>query len=121
MPHRRRLIVHAFGHPPDVTRLEPYEPAMPEAGDVRVRMRVAAVNPSDIVTIAGAYSSRTRLPFVPGFEGVGVIDAVGAQVADLRVGDRAQGALQSLRKLGGGASPRWQSTRSIASPIACAT
>ena len=88
MPPPRRLIVHAFGHPPDATRLEPYEAAMPEAGEVRVRMRVAAINPSDIVTIAGAYSSRTRLPFVPGFEGVGVIDAVGAQVADLRVGDR---------------------------------
>ncbi|HSP26386.1 MAG TPA: zinc-dependent alcohol dehydrogenase family protein [Saliniramus sp.] len=61
---------------------------MPRAGLVRVRMRLAAVNPSDLVTIAGTYSSRTQLPFVPGFEGVGIVDAVGPEVEDLRPGDR---------------------------------
>ncbi|MGJ3262404.1 MAG: zinc-dependent alcohol dehydrogenase family protein [Salinarimonas sp.] len=88
MEAHRRLIVHSFGHPPDVVRLELSNRPEPEADAVRVRMRLAAINPSDLVTISGAYASRARLPFVPGFEGMGVIDAVGSGVADLCPGDR---------------------------------
>lgn len=65
MERHRRLIVHAFGYPSDVVRLERCEIAPPRAHEVRVRMRLAAINPSDLVTISGAYASRMRLPFVP--------------------------------------------------------
>ncbi|GGK32456.1 zinc-dependent alcohol dehydrogenase family protein [Salinarimonas ramus] len=88
MDDRRRLVVHAFGPPAEVVRLERRALERPRAHEVRVRMLLSAINPSDLVTIAGAYPSRTTLPFVPGFEGVGVIDAVGSEVADLRPGDR---------------------------------
>lgn len=47
------------------------------AGEVLVRMIAAAVNPSDAVSVSGAYASRTSFPFVPGFEGVGVIERAG--------------------------------------------
>lgn len=55
----------------DVARVEPE----PLTGDdaVRLRMPASTVNPSDLVTISGAHASRTRYPFVPGFEGIGEV------------------------------------------------
>jgi NADPH:quinone reductase-like Zn-dependent oxidoreductase len=97
-----RTIVYEFGPPPDSICLEPAPTTALGPGLVRVRMRLAAVNPSDLVTIAGAYSSRTQLPFVPGFEGVGIIDAVGPEVEDLRPGDRV---------LPIGSAGAWQDTK----------
>ncbi|WP_212128428.1 hypothetical protein [Brevibacterium sp. SMBL_HHYL_HB1] len=44
-------------------------------------MTASTVNPSDAVTVSGAYASRTEFPFVPGFEGVGVpANAIGERV-----------------------------------------
>src|SRR5699024_2731349 len=48
--------------------------------EVDVAMLASTVNPSDAVTVSGAYGSRTTFPFVPGFEGVGVIQRVGSGV-----------------------------------------
>jgi NADPH:quinone reductase-like Zn-dependent oxidoreductase len=56
------------------------------SGFVRVRMRLATINPSDLITISGAYS-RTVFPFVPGFEGVGEVEWAPAN-SRLRVGTR---------------------------------
>src|SRR5699024_4126559 len=55
----------------DVARVEPE----PLTGDdaVRLRMLASTVNPSDLVMISGAHASRTRYPFVPGFEGIGEV------------------------------------------------
>ncbi|HLS34227.1 MAG TPA: alcohol dehydrogenase catalytic domain-containing protein [Brevibacterium sp.] len=69
-------------------------------GYARVHMIAASINPSDVITIRGAYS-RTTFPFCPGFEGVGeVIDAdrdgpvrPGQRVIALR----AAGAWSSIR------------------------
>jgi NADPH:quinone reductase-like Zn-dependent oxidoreductase len=80
--------VRTFGAAPEVVALETYEPGQPAPGHVRVRMTARSVNPSDLLTISGTYSSRTRLPFVPGFEGMGVVEDVGPGVTELRVGDR---------------------------------
>jgi len=51
-------------------------------------MLLASINPSDLVTVSGAYRSRTCLPFVPGFEGVGVVEAVGTRLSESLVGQR---------------------------------
>jgi NADPH:quinone reductase-like Zn-dependent oxidoreductase len=80
--------VRTFGPAPEVVALETYEPGPPGPGQVRVRMTARSVNPSDLLTISGTYCSRTRLPFVPGFEGVGVVEDVGPGVTELRAGDR---------------------------------
>jgi NADPH:quinone reductase-like Zn-dependent oxidoreductase len=82
-----RAVIHAFGPPAETVQVETCEPPPLGAGMVHVRMTAAAINPSDIVTISGAYATRTRLPFVPGFEGVGVIEAA-APDAGLAPGDR---------------------------------
>ena len=50
------------------------------AGEVVVHMLVSTFNPSDAVTVFGAYASHTAFPLVLGFEGVGIIDCIGPGV-----------------------------------------
>ena len=62
----------------------------PAAGEVRVRVHVSAVNPSDTKNRGGARNNVT-MPFpviVPHQDGAGIIDAVGAGVDPARVGER---------------------------------
>ncbi|KOC87235.1 zinc-dependent alcohol dehydrogenase family protein [Winslowiella iniecta] len=69
-----RAIVQHFGVAADCVGLEHYLPCPTESGKAAVRMQLAAINPSDLITISGAYPTRTQLPFVPGFEGVGTVE-----------------------------------------------
>ena len=62
------------------------EPGELRAGEVVVRMLVSTFNPSDAVTVSGAYVSRTAFPLVPGFEGVGIIDRIGPGVPTSALG-----------------------------------
>jgi NADPH2:quinone reductase len=62
----------------------------PGANQVRVRVHVSGVNPSDTKT-RGGYGGNTRMEFpriVPGQDGAGVIDRVGPGVAESRIGER---------------------------------
>ncbi|KAK1676551.1 putative alcohol dehydrogenase [Colletotrichum godetiae] len=99
-----RAIVNSFGPAKDVVQIEDYTPSPPGPGQVRVRMLLASINPSDLVTISGAYASRTTLPHVPGFEGVGVIESLGEGVTNLTLGQR-------VLPLGGAGA--WQTTRIV--------
>lgn len=76
-----RAVVRAFGDPRQVIGLEEVERPAPGPGEVEIRIRRAAINPSDLIPVTGAYRSRTALPFVPGFEGVGEIMRLGPAVA----------------------------------------
>lgn len=82
-----RAIVREFGPIQDVVQLENLPLPELAAGDARVKMVYATINPSDIITISGAYRSRISVPFVPGFEGVGVIEHAPAG-SHLPVGQR---------------------------------
>ncbi len=84
-------------------------PQEPGSGEVRIRQAAAGVNFIDVYQRQGLYS--LSLPMVLGVEGAGVIEAVGAGVEGLRVGDRvAYGAM-----LGGYAAtrllPAWRVVR----------
>jgi mitochondrial enoyl-[acyl-carrier protein] reductase / trans-2-enoyl-CoA reductase len=54
---------------------------------VRVRMRYAPVNPADLNFIEGIYGKKPVLPAVPGVEGAGEVEEVGAGVTSLKKGD----------------------------------
>lgn len=67
------------------------------AGEVRIRVRAAGVNFADLMARLGLYPDAPPMPCVVGYEVSGVIDAVGAGVEDLAVGDRVFG----MPKFGG--------------------
>jgi NADPH2:quinone reductase len=60
----------------------------PAPGQVRVAIHAASLNFPDLLTVQGKYQIKPPLPFVPGSEFSGVVEAVGADVGHLRVGDR---------------------------------
>lgn len=66
---------------------------VPEAGpgEVRVRVRASAVNFPDLLMTRGAYQLKPDLPFVPGLEFSGEVDAVGVGVTGWSAGDAVVG------------------------------
>jgi len=74
----KRVVFDRVGSPADVLRVEDDVPApQPNRGEVLVRMLASPINPSDLMYIAGGYGITPKLPATPGFEGVGVVEAVG--------------------------------------------
>lgn len=65
-----------------------HDPGAPRAGQVRVRIRAAGVSFADILTATGRYQARPAVPFVPGSECAGVVEALGEGVTHLSVGQR---------------------------------
>src|SRR5882724_7528347 len=70
--------------------LEVVELPLPEPGpgEVRVKIRATGVGATDIAMRRGSSSFVPPIPFIPGYESVGVVDAVGANVRTLKEGDR---------------------------------
>jgi NADPH2:quinone reductase len=84
----KRIRVYEFGDPA-VLKLEEAADPQPAASEILIRVKAAGVNPYDTYMRAGAYGARTpQLPFTPGSDAAGVVEAVGPDVADLTPGDR---------------------------------
>ncbi|MDR7280252.1 NADP-dependent oxidoreductase [Catenuloplanes atrovinosus] len=88
----KRVQYHQYGGP-EVLRLEDFTPARPGPGEVLVRVRAAAANPMDWKIRSGALRSMTGREFPRGIghDFAGVVEAVGAGVTRLRVGDEVLG------------------------------
>ncbi len=59
----------------------------PKAGEVRIAISAASLNFPDLLTVEGKYQFKPPLPFVPGSEYAGHIDAIGEGVSHLKIGD----------------------------------
>jgi len=59
----------------------------PKPGEVRIAVRAASLNFPDILIVQNKYQMKPPLPFVPGSEYAGIVDAVGDGVTHLKVGD----------------------------------
>jgi NADPH2:quinone reductase len=59
----------------------------PKAGEVRIAIRAASLNFPDLLIVQNKYQMKPALPFVPGSEYAGVVEAVGTGVTHLKVGD----------------------------------
>jgi NADPH2:quinone reductase len=70
------IRVHAFGAP-EVLALEDVFDPVPGRGEILVRVGAAGVNPVDTYVRAGAYSELPALPYIPGSDAGGVIEALG--------------------------------------------
>lgn len=84
------IRVHEYGGP-EALRLDEVSAPEPAAGQVRVRLAAVGVNFIDVYHRTGAYQS--ELPIIPGREGAGVVDAVGAGVSGVQEGDRVAFAM----------------------------
>ena len=83
----KAIRVHEFGEP-DVMRLEEVPDPTPGPGQVVVRVHAAGVNPVDAYIRAGLYNREAPLPYTPGTDAAGVIEAIGEGVGRLTVGTR---------------------------------
>lgn len=86
MKKTKAVMFHEHGEPAEVLRVEEQELPPLGAGDVRVEMLAAPINPADINLIQGTYGKLPPLPAVAGLEGVGVVAEVGDAVRDLENG-----------------------------------
>lgn len=87
----RAVIADAFG-PPESHALREFDPGPPGQGQVRVAIKVAGISYVDVLTAMGKYQFHPPLPFIPGSEYAGIVEAVGEGVSHLAVGDRVNGS-----------------------------
>jgi NADPH:quinone reductase len=83
----KAIRVHEFGGP-EVLKLEDVATPKPSGGEVLVRIHAAGVNPYDTYMRAGTYAVKPPLPYTPGSDGAGVVEAVGEGVKKVKKGDR---------------------------------
>jgi NADPH2:quinone reductase len=83
----KAIIVREFGAA-DVLKLEEIEPPTPSANQILVKIEAAGVNPVDTYIRAGFYPVKPNLPYTPGKDGAGRVEAVGADVKKFKTGDR---------------------------------
>ena len=83
----KAIRVHEFGSP-EVLKLEEVATPKPSAGQVLVRIHSAGVNPYDTYMRAGTYALKPSLPYTPGSDAAGVVEAVGEGVKKVKRDDR---------------------------------
>jgi NADPH:quinone reductase-like Zn-dependent oxidoreductase len=86
------IQVHNYGGP-EVLILEQTSLPEPNADQVLIQLKAAGVNPADWKYRAGLYKQFMPLqfPWIPGLEGSGVVEVVGANVTTLKKGDEVYG------------------------------
>ncbi len=83
----KAIQVYQFGGP-EVLAVHEVPTPKPGPGEVLVRVRAAGVNPYDTYMRNGAYPVKPALPYTPGSDAAGTIEAVGEGVAKVKPGDR---------------------------------
>jgi NADPH2:quinone reductase len=83
----RALICSDYSGP-DALAVGEVESPVPGAGEIRLRVVAAAINFPDGLITQGLYQFKPDLPFIPGSEAAGWVDAVGPGVSGIAVGDR---------------------------------
>jgi propanol-preferring alcohol dehydrogenase len=81
----RAAVIRAFDAP---LVIEDREIPEPRDGEIRVRIETSGICHTDIHAARGDWPVRPALPLVPGHEGVGIVDALGAGVTRVREGQR---------------------------------
>ena len=82
----KAILVRTFGGPEVLQPAEVDDPVV-TPGRVVVRIQAAGVNPVEAYIRTGSYARLPPLPWVPGFDGAGIIEAVGSSVTRFQPGD----------------------------------
>jgi NADPH2:quinone reductase len=83
----KAIVVREFG-PPEVMVLEEIDLPRPSGSQVLVRVHAVGVNPVETYIRSGTYPSVPALPYTPGKDAAGTVEAVGEGVTSLKPGDR---------------------------------
>lgn len=83
----RAVIADALG-PVENYSLRPHDPGPPGRTEVRIAIKATGVSFVDVLVSEGRYQARPQLPFIPGSECAGVVEAVGEEVAGFSVGQK---------------------------------
>ena len=83
----KAIQVHQFGGP-EVLELREIPTPKPGPGQILVRVRAAGVNPYDTYMRNGTYAIKPPLPYTPGSDAAGTVEAVGEGVKKVKAGDR---------------------------------
>jgi NADPH2:quinone reductase len=83
----KAIRVHDFG-PPSVMKVEDVPDPQAGPGQVVVSIKAAGVNPVDTYIRAGTYAKKPALPYTPGFDAAGIVEAIGEGVRRYKSGDR---------------------------------
>ncbi|MBV1789269.1 NADP-dependent oxidoreductase [Marinobacterium sp. D7] len=91
----KAIRLHAFGGPENLS-LDEVDTPVPAPGEVLIRNRAAGVNPIDWKTCSGGGASAFigELPYIPGWECAGTVEALGEGVSEFSVGDEVFGFLR---------------------------
>ena len=81
----RAVVVRGFDMPPEVEEVSKPEAG---AGQVVVKIEASGLCHTDIHAAHGDWPVKPKLPFIPGHEGVGIVESLGSGVTNLAVGDR---------------------------------
>ena len=83
----KAIIVREFGAA-EVMKFEEIATPEPNENQVLVKMKAAGVNPVDTYIRSGVYAQKPDLPYTPGKDGAGIVEAVGGRVSKFKAGDR---------------------------------
>ena len=87
----KAIQVHEYGGA-EVLRHGDVTKQDPGSGELRIKIEAVGVNYIDVYHRMGSYAG--NLPFIPGVEAAGIVDALGQNVSDLKLGDRVAYAMQ---------------------------
>ena len=83
----KAIVVREFG-PAEVMKIEEVPTPVAGPGQVLVRVTAIGVNPVETYIRAGTYARKPNLPYTPGTDAGGIVEAVGADVTSVKPGDR---------------------------------
>lgn len=92
----RRVVIKKFAPAQEIAEIEEAEKPTPGAGEVLIRITLSAIHNHDLMTIQGRYGYVPELPYVPGTEATGVVEALGEGVENIQIGQRVAFSGQGL-------------------------
>jgi NADPH2:quinone reductase len=83
----KAILVSEFGGP-EVLKIQEVPDPKPDSGQVLVQVKAVGLNPVDTYIRSGTYSKKPNLPYTPGTDVAGIVQAVGSGVKTFKAGDR---------------------------------
>ena len=88
MSEKMRVIRVERTGTPEVMELREVDVPQPRPGQVRLKVEAVGINFADALNVSGEYLTAPKLPYTPGMELAGTVDALGEGVSGVQVGQR---------------------------------